>query len=175
MKKILNLLFLIYVYGLFSSCTLLSLAFEFTSKLDKFEIENFKYQIDIDQLVKSKSSVESNSNLIPIRSVNGQLYSCSLSDTLINYKDDENFENLEESVLFKIFSSQTPSHAKNQPIEPNNVSFNFSLIDEKIKHYMSELNKSNICIYKNNGWWTYEYCFGKYINQYHLLANCSIK
>lgn len=46
-----------------------------------------------------------------------------------------------------------------------------SMVKKSAKH----LAKSNLCIYRTLGWWTYEFCFGSHASQYHLMNNGSIE
>lgn len=142
------------------------------SKIDKYELDNIRYQIDIDQNIQPLSVLQSKNNIIPIRSANGQLFTCSFESWQTIDQDFE--QSIEENSLLSLFSTSTiqdqiSNHNQNKKV------FNFTQIDSKVNEQVSKLNKSNICLLKNNGWWTYEFCFGKYISQYHLLSNGSIE
>lgn len=142
------------------------------SRIDKYELDNIRYQIDIDQNVQPLSAIESKNNNIRIRSANGQLFTCSF-EPWQTY--DQDFElNTEENSLLSLFTKST-EHDQNLNQNQNKKIFNFTQIDSQVQKQVSKLNESNFCLLKNNGWWTYEFCFGKYINQYHLLSNGSIQ
>ncbi len=123
--------------------------------IDINEINNYKYQIDIDKLVKSSNQNNQNLNQILIKSVHGQAYQCELPDILDSLIDQEE-EDEEATIGMNDFITIKRSN-----------DFNFTLINEKIVSYLDGLKKMNICVYKNMGWWTYEFCFGSHANQYH--------
>ncbi|CAF0936885.1 unnamed protein product [Brachionus calyciflorus] len=158
-------------------CKLFNTNIDLVSKLDRYEIENFKYQIDIDRIIKSKSSLQNelDTQLLSIRSSNGQLYSCKFNTNSHDYiDDDDNYEEFEENSLIAFFKSTQMPKVSTDVQKKSHNGLNLTLIDQNVKAIMTELSESGICIFKNNGWWTYEFCFGKYISQYHLMANGSI-
>jgi hypothetical protein len=128
--------------------------------IDINEINNYKYQIDIDKLIIPSNTNQNNQNLnkILIKSVHGQTYQCDLPDILNSLNDKEEEYDDEEAVGINGSSS----------IRKNNE-LNFTLINERIVSYLDGLKKMNVCVYKNMGWWTYEFCFGSHANQYHKL------
>ena len=122
--------------------------------IDINEINNYKYQIDIDKLIlPSNQNNENLINKILIKSVHGQSYQCELPDILNSMSDNDEDETL----------------GLNDSTEAKKNELNFTLINEKITKYLDDLKKLNICVYKNMGWWTYEFCFGSHANQYHKL------
>lgn len=164
---------MIFVIQTFLSYLVFSVLASDLSKIDRYELENVRYQIDIDQNIQPLSAIQfSNANSISIRSANGQLFSCSLDSPQTFDQDIE--PSIEENSLLAFFSK---SNIQDQiSLEnTNKKSFNFSLIDSKVKQQMLKLNNSNSCLFKNNGWWTYEFCFGKLVSQYHLLSNGTIQ
>ena len=134
-----------------------------TGLLNKFELDNFNYQVDIKNQIKidstlSTTATSDNQNtpiinedkIIRIKSIHGQMYECQLPDTssVINneltYSEDENSENDQygaasaELSFFKSSGSNMP---------PSKIKYNFSLINEKVKSQMEDLKKSKLCIF----------------------------
>lgn len=114
------------------------------SNLNTFELENFKYQIDIDKEIKLSNvhasseaakavnmptSTTNSLNVSPIRikSKHGQDYECYLP------RNDE-FDELDE------ITSTNKNSISDQ--------FNFTLVNEQVKNYASNLKDSKTCIYK---------------------------
>lgn len=96
------------------------------SKLNTFELENFKYQIDIDQSIKLSKLIaadgsEEKLNIIPIRSSNGQKYECQLGDPL-------NSLILQESKLFDLDDSSEEDDAYSARIEDSQKILNTILL-----------------------------------------------
>jgi hypothetical protein len=104
-----------------------------TSFLNSNEIENFKYQIDIDTSVKlaSKFNKDEDSNnrndYISIKSVYGQEYECYLPNNpeYLNSLNDDDSEKTEES---------------------NSNAINFTLVNEHIQNYSKKMK--NYCVQK---------------------------
>ena len=114
------------------------------SRLDTVEIENFKYQIDIDRIVKpakissfslnevnEKNTAENikKKDVLSLKNIHGQSYECYLPEGLGDDSDKE------EEQLDKKDSGR-------------NSQFNFTLINEKIKKFSESMKNSQICLYK---------------------------
>lgn len=143
-----------------------------SSKLNTIELENFKYQIDIDKELKISSEfashpsfVSSNlqsdqidtlklkteekldqdykeSNIFTIKSIHGQAYECHLPD-LLNEINDEGEDDFLDQLKPSFFESSSNYKRPNQK-----SIYNYTLIDEKIKRAMDYLKSSNLCIYR---------------------------
>ncbi|RNA29963.1 OS-9-like isoform X2 [Brachionus plicatilis] len=155
----------------YTICCALASDLSIGSKINKYELDNIRYQIDIDQNLQPSSATQSKSDHIPIRSANGQLFTCSFEP--LEYFDQDSEINIEENSLLSLFS-KSAIQREHLRLNQNKQSFNFTQIDLKVQEQISKLTKSNVCLYKNNGWWTYEFCVGQLINQYHILPNGSM-
>ena len=134
------------------------------------EINDFKYHIDIEKnilnlnqnlnfnpnqnQVETDDGLKNNQIILLIKSVQGQSYQCELPDVV----NDEYNEDITGNLNPK--SSKKFNH-------------NFTLIGEQVTKYLGRLREQNICIFRNTGWWTYEFCFGSHINQFHRLRKYS--
>lgn len=104
-----------------------------TSFLNSNEIENFKYQIDIDTSVKQASKFNKDDDLnnkndyISIKSVHGQEYECYLPNNqeYLNSLNDDDSEETEKS---------------------NSNTINFTLVNEHIQNYSKKMK--NYCVQK---------------------------
>lgn len=118
--------------------------------MDVTEINSYKYQFDIGselrQLSSPSEAASRNEETLVLRNIHGQNYECSLPK-FEEIADDE--------------------EAKGQ-------TYNFTLISEKVNQTTQLLAKSNICVYRSLGWWTYEFCFGSHVSQYHLQSNGTV-
>ena len=132
------------------------------SKLNIAELNNYQYQVDIDKTIKIDSSyiqnepsqklettttasnTQKDGNLIKIRSKFGQLYGCKIPDLLNEFLEEENLDSensdVEEASFFELANPNDKSDKKSQ--------YNFTLINEKINRYMTELQKSGLCIHR---------------------------
>ena len=146
--------YLVYILFIFLLSTVNSSQSRFSSisRLNTFEIENYKYQIDIDKNVKLASSSTSSSlskqddlleknsikspNVITLKNIHGQSYDCYLPD---NFNDDDDYDDNIEVNNVELKKSSNSSE---------NSQLNFTLIDEKIKKFSESLKNSNICLYK---------------------------
>ena len=133
------------------------------SKLNIAELNNYQYQVDIDKTIKIDSRYTQNEpsqklettttgsntlkdeNLIKIRSKFGQLYECKIPDLLNEFLEEDmlNSENsdVEEASFFEFSKQDNPSDKSDKKSQ-----YNFTLINEKINRYMTELQKSGLCI-----------------------------
>jgi len=125
------------------------------SKLNTIELENHKYQIDIDSDMKLDSNYyrldddkhvftdsfnKHDPGFIQIRSKHGQLYECRMPDMQDGF--DEDPEHTDDDTVTSFFGSGF--HNK-QEVEQKSQ-FNFSVIDEKINSFKRDL--TNTCIYR---------------------------
>ena len=122
------------------------------SKLNTIELENHKYQIEIDSEMKIdfrldtplEAKAKQNLDYIQVRSKHGQLYECKMpitSDVFDEDADEESSRSGELAAISSFFghshSSQHGNHAQK---------FNFSLIDEKLDSFKKDI--TNMCIYR---------------------------
>lgn len=157
---------------LYQNCEIKSFDEREMSKFNHFELEHFKYDLDINTRLKSAAATsELNSNLISIRSVNGQMYHCQLPDygnsKLTNvdefggsseeaanvgasssYEDEDDEPEDDDYNFYGSTFFETTSAMSNQKLKGSKSQFNFTLVNEKIKLAMSNLNMSDICLYK---------------------------
>ena len=125
---------------------------ELKSKLNKFELDNFKYELDIGNKLISHDEMKVGEYSMPIRASNGQTYLCELPENQqiakmgekadLGDADDESEEFSIASMFF-----ETSSSLINQKKTPK-PQINFTLVDEKVKSHMAKLNESNICLFK---------------------------
>lgn len=104
------------------------------SHLNTIELENFKYQIDIDKSIHLSNDFDSTQNsdksaIINIKSVYGQAYECHLPNDYLSSIDD--------SEEFELTSNKN-----------DNNQINFTLVNAKIQKYSSNLINTNTCIIK---------------------------
>jgi hypothetical protein len=120
------------------------------SKLNTIELENYKYQIDIDNEMKVDSNYYridpriSNDHhdlgYIQIRSKYGQLYECRLPDKQDGFEDD--LDDSDDETLTSYFGGPP----LNEKELDQKSQFNFTIIDEKINRFKADL--ANTCIYR---------------------------
>lgn len=139
-----------------------------TSRFDRFEVENLKYDLDIEQNLMSEDMFINNNDandglMMPIRTANGQMYVCKLPErvgSLTNEavgggggeREDEGEDesnghgDYESTSFFSMFLEHASSlpHKSKQPEKQ----INFALVNEHVKTQMSRLNESNLCLYK---------------------------
>lgn len=119
------------------------------SKLNTFELENFKYQIDIDNSIKPNQNDPSNTsgNSITLKSVNGQAYNCKIGDSLngpVNlYNLSEEDDEVDTEEPLSIFDTHLTKPNNKKPSQ-----YNFTLIHERVNTFSADLKKLNLCIYK---------------------------
>lgn len=133
-----------------------------TSQLNKFELDNINYQIEIDNSLieldskfkqpDSSNDVTTTSSLVRVRSVYGQVYECKLPDVTSalnqmnsdSQKEDDTAESLANmipsSMLSMFDTSSVPVVSKSQ--------HNFTFIGEKIKEQMQALKRAELCVYR---------------------------
>jgi hypothetical protein len=156
-KQLHRLLFIISV-SYFHFIAIINAAL-YSPSIDMNEIENFKYEIAIGKSIKLnqkddlKDAHSFSNSILEIKKVHGQTYQCRLPEILKSLEDDEE-EGKEDTATSKL---------------ERETNLNFTLINEKIVAYFDGLKKSQHCLYKNTGWWTYEFCFGQHASQYHKL------
>ena len=127
------------------------------SFLDLEELENLQYDIQI----LSKPVQDREDNLLPasVSVVNkfGQKYRCQLPEEEEKEKD---------SNKDKDKDGQVSSEAK--PAAEPVVSTRDSILS-----LLSPL-ASQPCLLRTKDWWTYEFCYGKHIIQYHMEGSSKI-
>ena len=126
------------------------------SKLNTIELENYKYQIDIDSDMKLDSNYyrldadrdiftdsfnKNDLGFIQIRSKHGQLYECRMPDMQDGYDEDPD-HTTDDDTMTSFFGS---GFQKKQEVE-HKSQFNLSVIDEKINSFKKDL--TNACIYR---------------------------
>lgn len=148
MRKLYFLIFYFLNFDSLSSTEDLNQIKISTSQFDLYEIENLKYNFEIQNEPISKNDLL-DASFILITNKHGQLYGCNLTDVL--------------NTLNEINNSDSDKQA-----------FNFTYIKTEVDRVLGQLDKTNVCITKNQGWWSYEFCLGKYIHQFHVLTNGSI-
>ena len=158
MRKIYFLIFYFLNFDSLSSAEDLNQIKISTSQFDLYEIENLKYNFEIQNEPISKDDLL-DASFISITNKHGQLYGCNLTDVL--------------NTLNEINNNDSDKPA-----------YNFTYIKTELDRVLGELVKTNVCItkvclvilenlflkFKNLGWWSYEFCFGKYIHQFHVLS-----
>ena len=136
------------------------------SKLNIAELNNYQYQVDIDKTIKIDSSYTQNEpsqqletttttasdtlkdvNLIKIRSKFGQLYECKIPDLLNEFLEEDMLDSensdVEEASFFEFSKQANPSDKSDKKSQ-----YNFTLINERVNRYMTELQKSGLCIHR---------------------------
>ena len=149
MWKSFNFLFIVNVINYVSSFDVNSMAY--MSKLNTVELENYKYQIDIDNEMQVDSNyyridpsigaLQHDPGYIQIRSKYGQLYECRLPDKHDGFDEDSDDRDDEKSTSY--FSG---GGSQNEKEIDQKSQFNFSIIDEKINRFKNDL--TNSCIYR---------------------------
>ena len=96
-----------------------------TSQFDLHEVENFKYNFEIqnEPINKDELSSSSLSSFLSITNIYGQLYGCNLTDVF--------------NALNQINDVNTDKPA-----------YNFTYIKTELDRILGELNKTNVCITK---------------------------
>lgn len=123
-------------------------------------------------------SLEANSNFLDINELNNYKYKIDLVDLPVAVNDDLNEHQIELASIYGqqyVCNLKDVFEALNKSDDLANVSYNYTQIGLDIKENLGSLKNLNTCIYKNQGWWTYEYCFGKYLNQFHMIADNTIE
>lgn len=120
-----------------------------TSRLNAAELQKVKYQIGIQKpLPPSTATQPTESERLTLRSSNGVVYQCSVPSFA---DDDDETAGGDSSVLSSMMRQ-----------------YNFTDIHAKVNRTMNFFKAEGLCIYKNLGWWTYEFCYGKLVSQFHI-------
>lgn len=125
------------------------------SKLNRLELETFKYDLDIEKnLISDESDFDWTRSMLMIRTSNGQEYVCKLpenEDVALNGVDPNEFEapdftNESEFSLLSIFFEKSYSIFNQKKLAKPQI--NFTLVNENIQTQMQRLNELNLCISK---------------------------
>jgi protein OS-9 len=95
------------------------------------------------------------------------------SDQILNNNEIDVLEKESKNEIIKMVSKENNEHyiceipkvkkEKDKVIRRSNVS--------NVKNALALLEPlKNKCLYHTNGWWSYEFCYGKSIRQYHIAA-----
>jgi len=95
------------------------------------------------------------------------------SDQILDNNEIDVLEKESKNEIIKMISKENNEHyiceipkvkkGKNKVIRRSNIS--------NVKNALALLEPmKNKCLYHTNGWWSYEFCYGKSIRQYHIAA-----
>ena len=142
------------ILSLYCGLSCSSVSSSFSLNLEEINLVQYDIKIGEDPVLihseNEEKSVPEDFVILPMTNKHGQRYQClvpkSKDDTINNEKLSEN-EFIKEGVL-----------AEEEP----------ELSDlEKAKKVLEPM-KSQSCILRTKDWWTYEFCYGKHIRQFHM-------
>ena len=178
--KIFDLIFLICIIFIVSLTTCRGDPTSKTSRIDKAELENLNYHIEIEKTLKidstlrnelhsesAVSSLEQDSSiktttetfssaggdLVRIRSVHGQMYECQLPDSassLHHLSHDDRLDDDDDETNGFVDAAIFFESSAFKTKPVAKPQFNFTFINERVKAEMNALKKSELCIYRVN-------------------------
>lgn len=129
-----------------------------SSRMNIHELENLKFDIEIDNQLKLDSRYvkpsrdDVGNDRVRIKSVNGQTYECEMPSQLVEEHDDIDADASDdqsgEGFFSSLFFESTNFKSKPTLGHANQAHFDFPLIEKELKSYLKKFNDSDLCLYK---------------------------